>query len=99
MSDQENSVKNKTEGPAGHKVLTTNAPPATTAASSLPKSPSWGDSHRGQTTKAPINVPEKQYNSAGNLQSSIFFLSNVLLFKKRSMYKRVFYSEICFVVK
>lgn len=81
-SDQENGVKNNSEGPAVlkpnvHKVLTTKAPPATTAASSLLKFPSRGDSHRGQTTKAPINVPEKQYNSAGNL------LFCALLFKKK----------------
>ncbi|XP_075871554.1 ABI family, member 3 (NESH) binding protein b isoform X2 [Nelusetta ayraudi] len=68
--DQENTLKNNSERPAAHqpnvpKLLTTKAPPTTTAASLLLKFPSKGDLHRGQTTKAPTNAPEKQYNSAG----------------------------------
>ncbi|XP_075871609.1 ABI family, member 3 (NESH) binding protein b isoform X8 [Nelusetta ayraudi] len=76
--DQENTLKNNSERPAAHqpnvpKLLTTKAPPTTTAASLLLKFPSKGDLHRGQTTKAPTNAPEKQYNSAGSPRSSILF--------------------------
>uniref|UniRef100_A0A3Q3X6F2 Fibronectin type-III domain-containing protein n=1 Tax=Mola mola TaxID=94237 RepID=A0A3Q3X6F2_MOLML len=45
-------------------LLPTKAPPTTTTASLLPKLPSNGDSHRGQTTKAPTKAPEKPYNPA-----------------------------------
>lgn len=83
-SDQENSLKKNSEGPAAlqpnvPKLLTTKAPPATTAVPPLLKFSSKGDLHRGPTTKAPTNAPEKQYNSAGNFQSSNF-LSCILLF-------------------
>lgn len=92
-SDQENSLKNNSEGPAAlqpnvPKLLTTKAPPATTAASPLLKFLSKGNLHRGQTTKAPTNAPEKQYNSAGNFQSSNC-LSCVYGFKMKYLYEVV----------
>ncbi|XP_041822518.1 target of Nesh-SH3-like isoform X4 [Chelmon rostratus] len=68
--DKGNSVRNDTNQPVDRppalpQLLPTKAPPANATASPLFKLPSNGDSHEGQTTKAPTNAPEKPHNPAG----------------------------------
>ncbi|XP_041822529.1 target of Nesh-SH3-like isoform X14 [Chelmon rostratus] len=70
--DKGNSVRNDTNQPVDRppalpQLLPTKAPPANATASPLFKLPSNGDSHEGQTTKAPTNAPEKPHNPAGSL--------------------------------
>lgn len=79
--DKGNSVRNDTNQPVDRppalpQLLPTKAPPANATASPLFKLPSNGDSHEGQTTKAPTNAPEKPHNPAGNfhLKTSLFIL-------------------------
>ncbi|XP_041822522.1 target of Nesh-SH3-like isoform X7 [Chelmon rostratus] len=67
--DKGNSVRNDTNQPVDRppalpQLLPTKAPPANATASPLFKLPSNGDSHEGQTTKAPTNAPEKPHNPA-----------------------------------
>lgn len=69
--DKGNTVTNNTNRPADRppalpQLLPTKAPPASATASPLLKLSSNGDSHQGQTTKAPSNPPEKPHNPAGN---------------------------------
>ncbi|XP_041822528.1 target of Nesh-SH3-like isoform X13 [Chelmon rostratus] len=71
--DKGNSVRNDTNQPVDRppalpQLLPTKAPPANATASPLFKLPSNGDSHEGQTTKAPTNAPEKPHNPAVNGQ-------------------------------
>ncbi|CAJ1086856.1 target of Nesh-SH3-like isoform X5 [Xyrichtys novacula] len=55
--------------PALPTLPPTKAPPADTTVSPLPRLTSRADSHQGQTTKAPTNVPEKTHNPAAIGQS------------------------------
>ncbi|KAM6958102.1 ABI family, member 3 (NESH) binding protein b isoform 2-T2 [Tautogolabrus adspersus] len=72
--DKGNSFRNDTMKPSEHppalpSLLPTKAPPADTTASPVVKLASRDDSHQGQTTKAPTNVPEKTFNPAAFGQS------------------------------
>lgn len=80
--DKGNTFRNDSNRPAAHpsalpQLLPTKAPSTNTTASPLLKLPSKGNSHHGQTTKAPTNAPEKPYNPAGNfhLPTSLFIVS------------------------
>ncbi|XP_041822526.1 target of Nesh-SH3-like isoform X11 [Chelmon rostratus] len=84
--DKGNSVRNDTNQPVDRppalpQLLPTKAPPANATASPLFKLPSNGDSHEGQTTKAPTNAPEKPHNPAVN---------NSLLEDKKSEFPDMF---------
>ncbi|XP_076579431.1 ABI family, member 3 (NESH) binding protein b isoform X5 [Chaetodon auriga] len=67
--DKGNSVRNDTDRPADRppalpQLLPTKTPRANATAFPLLKLPSNGDSHQGQTTKAPTVAPEKPHNPA-----------------------------------
>ncbi|XP_076579435.1 ABI family, member 3 (NESH) binding protein b isoform X9 [Chaetodon auriga] len=69
--DKGNSVRNDTDRPADRppalpQLLPTKTPRANATAFPLLKLPSNGDSHQGQTTKAPTVAPEKPHNPAGS---------------------------------
>lgn len=77
-----NALRNDSNRPVARpsalpQLLSTKAPLTNTTASPLLKLPTKGDSHHGQTTKAPTNAPEKSYNPAGNfhLLTSLLLIS------------------------
>nr|XP_046237754.1 ABI family, member 3 (NESH) binding protein b isoform X6 [Scatophagus argus] len=71
--DKGNTFRNDTDRPAARhpalpQLLPTKAPPANATASPLVKFPSGGDSHDGQTAKAPTRAPEKPHEPTVNGQ-------------------------------
>ncbi|XP_070814119.1 ABI family, member 3 (NESH) binding protein b isoform X7 [Chaetodon trifascialis] len=71
--DKGNTVRNDTDRPADRRpalpqLLPTKVPRVNATATAFPllKLPSNGDSHQGQTTKAPTVAPEKPHNPAGS---------------------------------
>nr|XP_046237750.1 ABI family, member 3 (NESH) binding protein b isoform X2 [Scatophagus argus] len=72
--DKGNTFRNDTDRPAARhpalpQLLPTKAPPANATASPLVKFPSGGDSHDGQTAKAPTRAPEKPHEPTAFVKS------------------------------